>query len=149
MSVRCDWVLRAKTRKVGRQFLAWGRYLAVGGVLSWAIIGRVVRLDPFRAAALAFAAFLTLAPGFGIQYLVWIVPVLGAVSLRYSLRYALLGGLFLVLVYLTWLTGDWPLSSNHFGIPAPAWVVGLFVWATLVSFQWQVLRCVLRANRRE
>ena len=141
--------LESVSTELHSQFLAWGRYLALGGVLSWAIIGRVVRLDPFRAAALAFAAFLTLAPGFGIQYLVWIVPVLGAVSLRYSLRYALLGGLFLVLVYLTWLTGDWPLSSNHFGIPAPAWVVGLFVWATLVSFQWQVLRCVLRANRRE
>jgi len=141
--------LKSLSAELHTQFLAWGRYLTVAGILSWAIFGRIVHLDPFRAGALAFAAFLTLAPGFGIQYLVWIVPVLAAVSLRYSLRYALLGGLFALLVYLTWLTGDWPLSSRHRGIPAPAWVVGLFVWATLVSFQWQVLRSVLLANRRE
>jgi hypothetical protein len=129
-----------------RQFLVLGRYLVLGGVVSWAILGRVVRLDPFRAAALAFAAFLTLAPGFGIQYLVWIVPVLAATSMGYSLRYALLGGLMALLDYGTWLTSDWPLSTRHMTIATPAWMVGLFVWATLLSFQWQVLRSVLKGK---
>ena len=129
-----------------RQFLAWGRYLVLGGVLSWAIFGRVVRLDPFRAAALAFAAFLTLAPGFAIQYLVWIVPVLAAASLGYSMRYALLCGLVALLDYGTWLTYEWPLSTHHLGIAIPASVIGLFVWATLLSFQWQVLRSALNGQ---
>jgi len=127
-----------------RQFLSWGRYLALGGVLFWAIFGRVVRLDPFRAAALTFAAFLTLTPGFAIQYLVWIVPVLAAASLGYSLRYALLGGLVACIDYLTWLTDEWPLRTHHLGVAILASTVGLFVWATLLSFQWQVLRSALK-----
>jgi hypothetical protein len=130
-----------------RQFLSWGRYVALGGVLAWAIFGRVARLDPFRAAALAFAVFLTLTPGFAIQYLVWIVPVLAAASLGYSLRYALLGGLVASLDYFTWLTDDWPLTTHHLGIAILATTLGLFVWATLISFQWSVFFAV--RSRRE
>jgi hypothetical protein len=93
---------------------------------------------------LTFAAFLTLTPGFAIQYLVWIVPVLAAASLGYSLRYALLGGLVACIDYLTWLTDEWPLRTHHLGVAILASTVGLFVWATLLSFQWQVLRSALK-----
>jgi hypothetical protein len=51
-----------------------------------------------------------------------------------------------LLDYGTWLMYDWPLTTRHMGIATPAWVVGLFVWATLLSFQWHVLRSIVKGQ---
>jgi hypothetical protein len=138
--------LGAASGELEELFLFAGRYLIILGVMTWAFLGRWARISPFRATTLAMAAFLSLTPGFGVQYLVWIVPSLAAVSFRASLRYAILGGFFALLLYVIWLQPGWPLASEHRGIPMPASTVGLFAWATLVAFQWQSLKGIVRAK---
>jgi hypothetical protein len=112
-------------RDIGRFFI-----LMVAGLV--ALLGRAARWDAVRVAALSLAAFLFLAPGFGVQYLVWPVPLLAVASLQYSAWWALFGGAFAVLIYESFLVkNEWPLRSEHYLITSTVGLVGLCAWAVL------------------
>lgn len=118
------------------------RYLWIG---RWAIIAVAVTLgidsylhrrwNPYQLAVLVFASMLVLAPGFGVQYLVIVVPVLMAVSITRSWMYSVLGGLFLATVYITFLQkGIWPLYSSFYDpFPMPGPLFGLLAWWILAE----------------
>ena len=90
-----------------------GRFLIIVAILGLAWLGRRREWSPYLAAVAPFFAFFVLTPGWGIQYHVWLVPLLAALSTRDSLRYSVLVGGFVAALYIFFLTGDFPLVSDH------------------------------------
>ena len=111
--------------------------------------------------ALCLAIFLILAPGFGAQYLVILLPLLFIADFRFAVGYSLLAGTFMLLVYAsfgaTWANSsilgyelrqpmreplnqalDMGLWYSHFAgmLPLAASLVGLIAWVFLA--QWTV-----------
>ena len=62
-------------------YLEWGRYVIIDSIILGALWARRARLNPFESASASMALFLTLTPGFGVQYLVWVVPILAVASI--------------------------------------------------------------------
>lgn len=117
---------------LGDAHVALGRYLILGCA---AVIGWTFRQSLYDSAALVMALFLVLAPGFGVQYLIYVLPFLLAVHLRWGICFSILGGLFLLLLYAGWGNGAIPLSSLFGGpIPVPVALTGLLAWGSLVMF---------------
>jgi hypothetical protein len=114
-----------------------GSALVLAAVLGWAALARRLnRWDAYRVAAVTFALFLVLTPGFGVQYLVIAVPFLYATTTRaFANAYGLLAGLFLLATYWMFWDGGFPLSSLlNSRFPAPLAVLGLLPWGLLVYF---------------
>lgn len=115
-----------------------GRYfmLLVSAVVAF-LVWRLRRWDAFEAGALAWCVFLMLTPGWGMQYVIYALPLLAAVSLRYALSYGFLAGLYLVAFYWVKWTGKLPLESvfftydPHIFFPLP---IGVLAWGVLGSF---------------
>lgn len=118
--------------------------LAILGSVAWVAwsFGPSRRLSVAALTALSVALFLVLAPGFGVQYLVYAAPLLFAVSPWRGFRYACVAGLFAAAVYLsfwdgsrpylTWFDGRYPLQTVPFGILTWALLCG-FVKDTVMS----------------
>jgi len=69
------------------------------------------RWDARKLTACGFGAFLFLTPGFGVQYLVYPVPVLFSVNLKHAFVYSLVAGLYAFLLYYTSWDGTHPFYS--------------------------------------
>lgn len=127
-------------------YIRVGPVLIIAGVLALAASARwAQRSSPYERAALGLAIFLILAPGFGVQYTAILGPVLLVVSQRWGAAWAVASGLFLLVVYATFLTGEFPLYS-YFDSPfrPPAAVAGIGAWAVLIAFVWTTMRRSLR-----
>jgi len=80
--------------------------------------------------------FLSITPGFGVQYLSWLSYFIIIVSWRFGLAYSTLGGLFLYRVYTFW-SGGFPIynaNSDQVG----QWIgfekmLDLAVWGVVIS----------------
>jgi len=119
-----------------------GPILVIAGVLAVAGYARLAqRFSTYEHAALGLAIFLILAPGFGVQYTAILGPVLLAVSQRWGGAWAVTSGLFLLVVYVTFSTGEFPLYS-YFDSPLRphAAAVGFFAWTLLVAFTWTTVQ---------
>lgn len=106
------------------------------------------RLDLYEVYALSFACFLILAPGFGVQYTIFLCPVLFAVNLRWGTYYTALAGLFIGLVYLLWWDGTFPMVSvfrSRFPMPAPFF--GAIAWAFTMGLVWRILNASWKRRR--
>jgi Glycosyltransferase family 87 len=142
------WALDAQAqyphffRLITEQYRRIGRFVILVVAGLFALLGRSVRWDAVRVAALSLAAFLFFAPGFGVQYLVWPVPLLAAASLEYSVWWAVLGGSFTVLLYQSFLIPyEWPLRSDHVTMVNPTiGLLGLCAWAVLGFYMYAQLR---------
>jgi hypothetical protein len=117
------------------EFVPRGRYVVL---LVSAFVALVVRLRTPRALlalpAVTFAIFLILTPGFGVQYLVYLAPLLFAVSLRDGLLFGTLAGAFVLVIYVTFLTNARPyltVFATKFPMPAP--LFGIVVWCLLIG----------------
>jgi hypothetical protein len=112
------------------RFVILGMMVLIGVLQHWRR-----RLNAFEAGALAFSVFLVLAPGFGVQYLAWVVPLLFAANLRAALKLSAYGGLFVFLIYYLFWTGTRPWYSAFSGpYPSPSPFFGVFAWATLIGY---------------
>jgi hypothetical protein len=94
------------------------------------------RWDAYQLGAMAWAAFLLLTPGFGLQYAVFVVPLMLAADLRRGAVYGLVAGLYLLATYAGKWDGRLPLESLFAGglpnpLPPP---IGLVAWALLAGF---------------
>ena len=126
-----DWAARAADA-----YHAHGRYLLIAIFLG---LGLANRLRPSWTAlelgALAMAAFLVFAPGFGIQYTIYAVPFLSALRLRTASIYGLTAGLFAGILYLAYWTGGRPwFSLFTAAYPMPVPLLGILPWCVLVHF---------------
>jgi glycosyl transferase family 87 len=89
----------------------------------------------FTRVSLVAFFFMTWTPGWGIQYLSWLVPFTAVAGLRPALAYHLISGLYLFTVYTYWSGGlPWDLADSLTrGMwKGPAIAVELASWATVV-----------------
>lgn len=92
------------------------------------------RSDLRSAAALAMCLFLVLAPGFGVQYLIYPLPFLLVVAPGWGVTYSLLSGAYAGLIYLGWWRGGFPVFSQFRDtIPWEAALYGLPAWLCLTG----------------
>ena len=135
-------MLGSSMRKLMAWYMSVAKYLILALPLAAALYARLWRrLDLYEVYALSYACFLILAPGFSVQYTVFLCPVLFAVNLRWGTYYSLLAGLFIGLVYLSWWNGTIPAESifrAQFPMPAPFF--GVIAWAFTVGIVWRILR---------
>lgn len=129
-----------------RWYWEYGRYVLLAGVCAWAVVARLVgrksadggsdrRWDRYTIAAVTYALFITLAPGFGVQYLVVLVPLVYATSPRVANVYGLVAGAFLLAAYDHYSDWTFPFSSLFDSmLPVYVGIIGLAPWALLVGF---------------
>lgn len=126
------------------------RYVIAATSVAVAVLGRRrpngQEAAPVRLAALSFAAFLVLTPGFGVQYLVWPTALLFAVDRGAAIRWALAAGAMCWAHYLHFWNGSWTRAESFIAAPFPPHVVllGLVAWLGLTHFVaggvWQLAR---------
>jgi len=102
------------------------------GLFNWNWTTRQRRWSARQMAAIVYALFLVLTPGFGIQYTVYPVLVLFAASPARAAAYALAGGAYVVLVYFSLWTGTFPAFSDfNAAYPIAPQGLGYIAWASL------------------
>jgi hypothetical protein len=119
-------------------YLGSGRYAILASIVCVALISRYRhRLPMTEQAALAACLFLIFAPGFGVQYVVFPLPLLCLVDLPAAVRWGCLAGIFIAVDYWVFLTSWLPartwITSN---LPGPVPLLGILAWAVLVHFVW-------------
>ena len=89
-------------------------------------------LDSYELVFLGFAAFLVLAPGFGVQYVGCVVAPLIAMNIRKGIDVATATGLLITAVYATF-TASWSMPhSMHAPIPARFTPLALLAWGSVI-----------------
>jgi hypothetical protein len=113
-----------------------GRWMILAMAVIIGLAARGGKRSALEATSLVFAAFLVLAPGFGLQYTIWIVPFLFAVApLRTAVGYSLVGGIFLALTYIHFWRGELPALSWFTDVyPDGAALFGFWAWAILAGY---------------
>jgi hypothetical protein len=135
----------AHLKPVWGWWLSGGRYLILISITAVALVSRFRRRIPMiEQTAIGAALFLILAPGFGVQYVIYVAPLLCLVDLKKGLLWGSTSGLFIGLVYLLFIDSWMPLRSAYRPLfPFQATVIGLFAWAVLVHFVWRRLYPVM------
>jgi hypothetical protein len=91
--------------------------------------------------AVGACLFLILAPGFGVQYVAFVTPLLCMVDLGAAIRWGVASGLFIGFVYWRFVVSWNPIESIFSsGFPAPAPVLGAIAWVVLLEFVITYLR---------
>jgi hypothetical protein len=103
---------------------------------GYALLCRAARtVDPFKVGAFTFMSFLVLAPGFGVQYLIYVSPFLVMTSPRRAAAYLLLAGTFGFSLYYWYWTRSFPPTSLFSHYPDPNSVlVGFATWLALCTW---------------
>ena len=128
--------LAAATRDA---YLVAGRYVVLAAVTGVALLSKFRSRRPMaEQAALGAALFLLLTPGFSVQYVIFVAPLLCLVDLPQGLLWGWVSGLFIGVVYWTWLvTAAHPISLFQNKFSYYAWVIGLAAWGILLHFVWR------------
>lgn len=98
----------------------------------WQVFNRRSGLDAYAMAALCFCLFLVLASGFGVQYLGAVVPLLLACRIREGFAVATLSGVFIGLIYASFVRTWTPIYSQHGAISPVFGAPSLATWWLLV-----------------
>lgn len=111
-----------------------GKALTLLLVCVLAFIGRQ-RVGPIEAGAQTNAWFLALAPGFGVQYLVYATTLILASAPRLGFYLTAVSGLFAAGVYYTYLQSTDPFYSVFAGkFRFPPNLFGLMSWTIITTF---------------
>lgn len=90
--------------------------------------------------AIVCALFLVLTPGFGVQYVVYPIPLLFAADVAWATAYSATAGLFIFVAYYATWTGTHPYFSNFYpGFPIAAKVFGHVPWLILAVAMYKLL----------
>jgi hypothetical protein len=123
-------------------YVAAGRYLIFGGVIALSLWNRrVQRLNAYELGAAAYALFLVVTPGFGVQYTAYPAALLLAASLRWGVAYGIAAGIYIGYIYASFWTGNIPLNSAFVPFPRMAGLLTVLPWGILLGF---LVRCVRR-----
>jgi hypothetical protein len=119
-----------------------GRWIVLAAIALLVMVARRRKLDALRANACAAATFLILAPGFGLQYLAFVTPLLFATSLTHAFVFGITAGVFALFNYWINWPGGFPIDSTGIATPprAPGAQFGLLAWATLIAFIWRQIK---------
>jgi branched-subunit amino acid transport protein AzlD len=130
-------------------YVTLGRYFLLGLMVLLGVVARQKNAwDSYELGALCFSLFLAVTPGFGIQYVVYLCPFLFAVSVGWGVAYSFSAGVFALLLYFHFWTGEVPLYS-HFtgGFPDLAARVGAIAWLITIVFAARRLRKAMDRRR--
>lgn len=138
------------TASLKPRFLASGRYLIIMAITLLSAIA-ALRRRPFgyEMAALAWALFLILTPGYAVQYAVCVLPLLFVVDLRRAFVYSLCAGLLLLIVYARHMELTYPLQASvqYHPFPSVAVLFGILAWGSLLGFAFDTIRTLVRPSR--
>jgi hypothetical protein len=120
----------------GNWWLAEGRYVILLAIVVVAVLSKFHRKIPMtEQAALGAALFLVLTPGFAVQYIALVTPVLCLVDLKEGAWWGWTSGLFVGAVYCMFMVSWMPLQSTLQGFyPFPANALGMMAWVVLAHF---------------
>jgi hypothetical protein len=129
-------------RPVWEWYAAAGRYAILLSITAVALVSRFRRRMPMtEQTALGAALFLILAPGFGVQYVIYAAPLLCLVDPAEGILWGWTSGVFIGAVYWIFIVSWMPLQSTFRGMfPFPANALGLLAWAALLHFVWRHVR---------
>ena len=119
------------------QFASEGRWLILAAIVTAGLLSFACsRRFAYHAGALAWALFLVLTPGWGVQYAVCVVPLLFAVNVRTGVLYSTLAGVMLFFIYTEHMDFRLPLHGyvQYYPFPKAAVLFGLLAWVTLLRF---------------
>jgi len=121
---------------IAKAYIPNGRFVILASVVVIAIAARLrPRWTAYELGALAWAMFLILTPGFGIQYSICIVPLLFASDVKTALVYSTLSGFFLAGIYVASLNWVLPLRADiHAPYAKVSVLFGVLAWAGLIKF---------------
>lgn len=122
-------------------YAALGKWLMLALILGASLWmnRRERRPAPLAQGALVLSIFLTLAPGFGTQYLVWLVPFVAALGIFPSLGYNAVAGCFLAASYVCWFYRPMPARCASYDYP-PLMLAGWFSIIVVAFIQFRFIR---------
>ena len=112
-----------------------GRWVLLAGTFALALWTRHNRRSSVEVGTLVSSAFLILAPGFGVQYLVYPLLFLIAVDSFEAVAFSIVGGAYLLTIYGGYWKPGVPYETPFTTAlqPGPS-LVGYLVWVLLVRF---------------
>jgi hypothetical protein len=132
-------------------WLVYGRYAVVLSIVGVGILSRLRgRMTMPEQAAVGTALFLLLAPGFGVQYVVFAAPLICLVNSEAGAWWGWTSGAFLAAVYSIFIISWQPMESRLLmTFPSLIKALGLVAWAVLALFVWaQARRAWSRSDAR-
>lgn len=118
-------------------FALLGKYIALGGIVVAAFRLNLRKEKPplLLQAGLTAFLFLALAPGFGVQYLAWLVPWIVGMGAGAATMFFTASGLLLFQVYTYWARQfPWYFSdSPYYGWSGMIIAYDLLCWLTVVA----------------
>ena len=137
-------------RAIRSWYIENGRYVVVLSVIALALVSRRRWHLPITGqCAVGACLFLILAPGFGVQYVAFVTPLLCLVDLGAGIRWGVASGLFIGYVYWRFVVSWNPIESTfrRSGYPAPAPLLGAIAWVVLLEFVISYVRSYERKAR--
>jgi hypothetical protein len=122
-------------------FENWMKWIMLGVLLAASIwMNTQDRRWPLfiQWGALLFL-FLFLTPGFGIQYLIWVVPWVVVLGIRPTVVHYALSGMFACAVYTFWCGGfPWDFANGYLGDWHGGWIriFQLLAWLSMLFVLW-------------
>jgi len=112
---------------ISAAFASQGKWLLVATLVALSVwMNRGSRRPAlFRQIAALMFAFLVITPGFGVQYLAWLVPWIAGAAVSTAAAWCLASGAFLVLVYTYWCQGVPTGEANPDWLAPEFWTRGL------------------------
>jgi hypothetical protein len=107
-----------------------GKQVIIGSAFAVVAFGFWTRASVYKLAAIVFLGFFVFSPGFGIQYVISLAPLLFAYDVGIGLAFASLSGLFAGIIYASFLVSSHPFEATFgAGYPLSARLVGFACWA--------------------
>jgi Glycosyltransferase family 87 len=133
--------------RLGRNLVQLWLTYGTAVVLAWPLLLAALRRLGWRGfgareiAACSLVGFLVLTPGWGIQYVVYPVALLFAVSLEGAVWYTLVAGAYAGVSYASVWTGKRPYFSDFgYGETATATLLGSLAWIITARILFELLR---------
>jgi hypothetical protein len=130
----------------------FGRFVALGvvGAAAFVVRNRGRREDMPLNCGLSAALFLLFTPGFGVQYLAYLVPWLAITRGLVAANFYVISGTFMAAFY-TWGNRGFPwYLANTFStrsMPLPVFYLGLLTWIAIAIVAAEFARTALRSRR--
>lgn len=126
-------------RRFTIEFIRNGRYLIVGSIVAMSVLAafRAQRLRyQYQLGAAAWALFLVLTPGYGVQFSVSVLPLLFAANVGRATAYSVLAGAMLFFIYGANMPLALPLHGpvQYWPWPKLAVLFGILAWAVLAGY---------------
>jgi hypothetical protein len=127
----------------------YGRWAVYAGLVAVIILAfRRRPLEPLQYTAILLLTMFALAPGFGVQYIVWLIPAVPfALPWRAAVAVNAAASIYLFITYTVW-SGGWPWWFADMARPGPyrflPAIAGYAMWAIVCA----ALAVALRRGRR-